>query len=62
MASQFSAFIDTVVDPRISIIRNRDVVKWIYGDLSFLPTRKKEEEDAWGRRILNRPVQQWSGQ
>ena len=62
MASQFSAFIDTVVDPRISIIRNRDVVKWVYGDLSFLPARKKEEEDAWGRRILNRPVQQWSGQ
>ena len=62
MASKFSAFVDTIVDPRISILRNRNVVKWIYGDLSFLPERKKEEEDAWGRGVLNRPVQQWSGQ
>ena len=62
MASRFSAFIDTVADPRISVLRNRDVIKWIYGDLSFLPGRKKEYEDTWGRQILNRPVKQWSGQ
>lgn len=62
MASRFSAFIDTVADPRISVLRDRNVVRWIYGDLSFLPGRKKEHEDTWGRTILNRPaVKQWSG-
>ena len=62
MTSEISAFVDTVSDPRISILRNPDVVTWICGDLSFLPARTKEEEDAWGRKVLGKPVQQWSGQ
>ena len=62
MASRFSVFIDTIVDPRISVLRDRNVVKWVYGDLSFLTARKKEHEDAWGRKVLNRPAKQWSGQ
>lgn len=59
MASRFSAFVDTVSDPGVSLLRDRNVVKWIYGDLSFLPTRKKESEDAWGRQFTTK--QQWSG-
>uniref|UniRef100_A0AB38ZM18 Uncharacterized protein n=1 Tax=Mantoniella tinhauana virus 1 TaxID=3111543 RepID=A0AB38ZM18_9VIRU len=59
MASRFSTFIDTVSDPRISLLRDRNVVKWIYGDLSFLPAHKKEEEDTWGRQFTTK--RQWSG-
>lgn len=61
MASNFSAFIDTVTDPRIYLLRDRNIVKWVFGDLSFLPSRKKEHEDNWGRGFLNKPGKQWSG-
>ena len=61
MASKFSAFIDSVADPRISLLRDRNVVKWIFGDLSFLPEHKKEQEDKWGRGYLKKPMKQWSG-
>lgn len=59
MASRISSFIDTVSDPRISLLRDRNVVKWIYGDLSFLHAQTKEGEDAWGRQFTTK--QQWSG-
>ena len=59
MASRFSTFIDSVSDPRISLLRDRNVVKWIYGDLSFLSAQKKEDEDTWGRQFTTK--QQWSG-
>lgn len=60
MALKFSEFIKTVSDPRISLLRDKNIVKWIYGDLSFLPARKKEYEDAWGRQFITK--KQWSGQ
>lgn len=50
-------------DPRIILLRNKEVVQWLYGDLSFLPPIEKKNktndtkqykvlEDEWGRVIL----------
>ena len=57
-------FISKVKDSEISLLRNPDVIRWIFGDLSFLPSieksknkskdrkKKKALEDTWGRKVL----------
>lgn len=57
-------FISKVKDSEISLLRNPDVIKWIFGDLSFLPSIEKSKnkkkdrnkmkafEDTWGRKVL----------
>jgi len=60
--------IQTNPEPRIMLLRNKEVVQWLYGDLSFLGpivhTNKTQDtkeykilEDNWGRAIvkLRRP-------
>ena len=60
--------IQTNPDPRIVLLRKKEVVQWLYGDLSFLPAivkknktndtkQYKELEDIWGRSMvkLRRP-------
>lgn len=42
-------------DERIVLIRNEEVLRWIYGDLKFLSKcgkRDKSAEDKWGRSVL----------
>lgn len=57
------AYIESSVDKRIVILRNKEVVKWLFGDLSFLPSIEKRNkttdegkykvlEDIWGRTVL----------
>ncbi len=53
----------TVSDDRIVLLRNKDVLQWLFGDLSFLPPIEKKNktqdtkklkvlEDEWGRKML----------
>jgi len=60
--------IQTNPDPRIVLLRKKEVVQWLYGDTSFLPVIVKKNktndtkeykvlEDVWGRSMvkLRRP-------
>ena len=60
--------IQTNPDPRIVLLRKKEVVQWLYGDTSFLPVIVKKNktndtkqykvlEDSWGRSMvkLRRP-------
>lgn len=62
-ASKFLEFVSQVQDTRIVLLRHKEVVQWLFGDLSFLPEIEKKNktsddekykllEDAWGRNIL----------
>ena len=60
----FLEYVSKVDNPEIVLIRKKEVVQWLYGDLSFLPdvsaikTKKKQKaqnkvnEDLWGRAIM----------
>ena len=52
-------------DPRIVLLRDKEVLQWIFGDLSFLPpiekknktvddTKYKLLEDKWGQEVMKR--------
>jgi hypothetical protein len=45
-------------DGKIVLLRNENVLKWIFGDTSFI--KGKKEEDEWGRELLKLP-HLWSG-
>lgn len=56
-------FIATNTDERIVLLRNREVIMWLFGDLSFLPPIEKKNktrdeakykvlEDRWGQSML----------
>jgi hypothetical protein len=56
-------FIATNVDKRIVLLRKKEVIMWLFGDLSFLPPIEKKNktsdeakykvlEDKWGQDIL----------
>lgn len=56
-------FIETNTNKRIVLLRKRDVIMWLFGDLSFLPTIEKKNktsdeaklkalEDKWGQDTL----------
>jgi len=56
-------FISKIEDTRIVLLRDKNVVQWLFGDLSFLPvTTKKTKkainaelkifEDKWGKEML----------
>lgn len=56
-------YISKISDERIVLLRNREVIQWLFGDTTFLPsiekknkthdTKKlKELEDKWGRQVL----------
>jgi len=58
-----SAYIDSVEDPSIQLLRDTTVVRWIMGDLSFLPPivqknktsdekQYKVLEDQWGQMTM----------
>ncbi len=56
-------YLSTQVDPRIVLLHNREVVQWLFADLSFLPSIVKKNktadekalkvlEDTWGRKVM----------
>ena len=56
-------FIETNMDKRIVLLRKREVIMWLFGDLSFLPPIEKKNktsdeakykvlEDKWGQDML----------
>ena len=60
---KFLKFVKLVNDPKISLLQQKEVVQWIFGDLSFLsPIEKKNKtadeakrkvlEDEWGKSIM----------
>jgi hypothetical protein len=69
------AHIAAVADPRIILLRNPQVIQWLFGDTSFLPagdhktkaaktTAYKQLEDVWGQAALKarRPDLRLDGQ
>jgi len=59
------AFVSALDDAQIVLLRNEQVVRWLLGDLSFLPSivgenktrdgrQYKELEDQWGRVVMKR--------
>jgi len=57
------SYINSVDDARIVLLRQKEVLQWLYGDLSFLPSIEKSTktadndkykvlEDTWGQTIL----------
>jgi hypothetical protein len=61
--AKFMEFISKKEDAKIVLLRQKEVVQWLFGDVSFLPaivkknkkadTKKyKELEDKWGRAVM----------
>jgi hypothetical protein len=61
--SRFIAFVSQVDDATVVLLRHTQVVQWLFGDLSFLPTivsknkthdelQYKDLEDRWGRAMM----------
>ena len=61
--AKFLEFISKIENAKIILIRQKEVIQWIFGDLSFLPkienkNKTKDEieykklEDKWGQTIL----------
>ena len=61
--TNFLEFISRIKDPKIVLLRQKEVVQWLFGDTSFLPpiektckTRDDEKykvlEDTWGREVM----------
>jgi hypothetical protein len=57
------AYISSNTNPTIVLLRNKEVIQWIFGDLSFLPWFEKKNktvdeskykllEDEWGQNTL----------
>ena len=45
-AERFMQYVDEVANKDIVLLRNKQVVQWLYGDLSFLSTSTNAEEDV----------------
>jgi hypothetical protein len=61
--AKFLEFISKVENPSIVLLRQKEVVQWLFGDLSFLPEIEKKNktkdtekykvlEDKWGQAML----------
>ena len=59
----FLEFLSTVDNSKVVLLRQKEVVQWLFGDLSFLPAIEKKNktadeakykalEDAWGQAML----------
>ena len=54
---KFLAFISKNENPFIVLLRQKEVVQWLFGDLSFLPIIENKEkyrilENTWGQAIM----------
>lgn len=63
MIDKLCEFVSTNADKRIVLLRKREVIMWLFGDLSFLPQIEKKNktsdeakykalEDKWGQDML----------
>lgn len=61
--TKFLAFVSKNTNPAIVLLRQKEVIQWLFGDLSFLPEIEKKNktkdeekykvlEDKWGQEIL----------
>ena len=61
--TKFLEFVSKIDDTRIVLLRQKEVVQWLFGDLSFLPAIEKKNktadeakykvlEDKWGQAML----------
>jgi hypothetical protein len=61
--TKFLEFIETIDNPAIVLLRQKEVIQWLFGDLSFLPDIEKKNktkdtekykvlEDKWGQAML----------
>ena len=62
---RFVEHVRTITNEDIFLLRQKDVVQWLFGDLSFLPSIEKKNktsdeakykilEDAWGQEMMRR--------
>lgn len=52
-------YINNNTDTKIVLLREKEVIQWLYGDLSYLPVVKKQTdnknlEDKWGQQMLKK--------
>ena len=61
--TKFLEFVSKIEDTNIVLLRQKEVIQWLFGDLSFLPTIEKKNktndvakykvlEDKWGQATL----------
>ena len=61
--TKFLEFVSKIENPRITLLRQKEVVQWLFGDLTFLPEIEKKNktadeakykilEDKWGQEML----------
>jgi hypothetical protein len=61
--TKFLEFVSKIEDPKIVLLRQKEVIQWLFGDLSFLPAIEKKNktsdeakykvlEDKWGQATL----------
>jgi len=61
--TQVYEFISNIKNPKIILLREKEVIQWLFGDLSFLQAIEKKNktqdskkykvlEDKWGRKIV----------
>jgi hypothetical protein len=62
-AIKFHEYVSKIENPKIVLLRQKEVVQWLFGDLSFLPAIEKKNkksdcekykilEDRWGQTML----------
>ncbi len=40
------------LNPSIFLLKNKDVLRWLFNDLNFLATVDKKSEDKWGQDVM----------
>lgn len=40
------------LNPGIFLLKNKDVLRWLFNDLNFLATVDKKSEDKWGQDVM----------
>ena len=61
--TKFLEFVSKIEDTKIVLLRQKEVIQWLFGDLSFLPAIEKKNktndeakykilEDKWGQAML----------
>ena len=62
-ATKFLEYVSKIEDSKIVLLRQKEVVQWLFGDLSFLPAIEKKNktsdakkykllEDQWGQAVM----------
>lgn len=62
-STKFLEFVSKIENPKIILLRQKEVIQWLFGDLTFLPEIEKKNkttdeakykvlEDKWGQEML----------